>query len=98
MGAVRSQMSGHRVARIDRAIASWGHARRRRASPTEPSWEAVELEECVAECEVAWLAGVLEGEGTFGVARSGQSSYPTISVQMCDESVVRRASRLLRAP
>lgn len=40
---------------------------------------------------VAWLAGLLEGEGTF----SSQSGYPRISVQMTDQDVVERAAAIL---
>lgn len=55
--------------------------------------------ESTNECDVAWLAGLLEGEGTFAVNRySSEIGYPLISVQMCDEAVVTRAGRLLGAP
>ncbi len=48
---------------------------------------------------VAWLAGLLEGEGTFGLNRSSpDNAYPVISLQMCDETVVSRAAGLLSAP
>lgn len=42
-----------------------------------------------------WLAGLLEGEGTFEAHRQGERIYPRISISMCDEDVVRRASDLL---
>lgn len=44
---------------------------------------------------LAWLAGLLEGEGTFEAHRQGAFTYPRISISMCDEDVVRRASELL---
>jgi hypothetical protein len=52
---------------------------------------------CSADCEVAWLAGLLEGEGTFAASGKGGNTYPVVSVQMCDLSVVRRASAILGA-
>ncbi len=55
----------------------------------------VDVRSCNEMCDVAWLAGLLEGEGTFSVARSGALSYPSVSVNMCDQAVVRRAAQLL---
>jgi hypothetical protein len=47
---------------------------------------------------LAWLSGLLEGEGTFGVNRySAELAYPLISVHMCDQGIVARAARLLGA-
>ena len=43
----------------------------------------------------AWIAGLLEGEGSFIANRTTQSSYPVIKVEMCDQEVVERAARLL---
>lgn len=48
---------------------------------------------------LAWLAGLLEGEGTFAIQReSADIAYPRISVTMCDRATVERAARLLDAP
>lgn len=47
---------------------------------------------------VAWLAGLLEGEGTFEDHRQGRFVYPRLSLSMCDEDIVGRASELLRSP
>jgi hypothetical protein len=43
------------------------------------------------DLELGWLAGIVEGEGTFTMNRyaSGQRS-PRVAVKMCDEDVVRR--------
>lgn len=38
-----------------------------------------------------WLAGLLEGEGTF----ASKGGYPAISVNMCDRDVVARAAELM---
>lgn len=40
---------------------------------------------------IAWLAGLLEGEGTF----TSKSTYPVISTQMCDRDVIERVASLL---
>jgi len=45
---------------------------------------------------VAWLAGLLEGEGTF-TAKAGRGSWVTISVEMCDRATVVRAAAMLGA-
>jgi hypothetical protein len=49
------------------------------------------------ECRVAWLSGLLEGEGTFGMTRRSTPAYPLVSVEMCDEDVVARAAQILGA-
>jgi hypothetical protein len=48
---------------------------------------------------LAWLAGLLEGEGTFAIQRdSTEIAYPRISLTMCDRATVERAARLMGAP
>lgn len=49
--------------------------------------------------EVAWLAGLLEGEGSFIMSKSGkwkgvQHTSPLITLGMTDEDVVRRVAAL----
>jgi hypothetical protein len=46
----------------------------------------------ITEAEVAWVAGVLEGEGYFGVyrARGGSQTRLTVACEMTDEDVIRR--------
>lgn len=39
---------------------------------------------------VAWLAGVCEGEGSFGVTNAGSANGAAMRVRMTDEDVVRR--------
>ena len=46
---------------------------------------------------LVWLAGLLEGEGTFSVNATPPHAYPFISVQMCDEDVVTRVAQILGA-
>lgn len=43
---------------------------------------------------IAWVAGLLEGEGTFANA----AGYPHISVSMCDRDVLERAAAILGIP
>src|ERR1700752_4091104 len=51
----------------------------------------------MTETELHWLAGLLEGEGTFGTVNSWQGGkcyrYPRISVLMSDEDVISRVSK-----
>ena len=52
----------------------------------------------MTETEAAWLAGLLEGEGSFLLASpSCYSAAVGISLQMADEDVVARAATLLGA-
>lgn len=43
---------------------------------------------------LAWLAGLLEGEGSFLAGTAARRS-PAIELEMADEQIVRRAARLL---
>jgi hypothetical protein len=45
--------------------------------------------------DVAWLAGLLEGEGHFGMSsgRPGQR-YPRIALKMTDEDIISRVAEL----
>jgi len=56
---------------------------------------ALDTERCGSECDVAWLAGLLEGEGTFSINGIAENRYPRISVDMCSEPVIRRAAGIL---
>lgn len=48
------------------------------------------------DTDVAWLAGLLEGEGSFGLYSSkGQKAYGVIALEMTDLDVVRRAAELM---
>jgi hypothetical protein len=49
--------------------------------------------------DLAWLAGLLEGEGSFGLKkykrkRGGERGYPIVKVKMTDRDVVERAAVL----
>ena len=46
---------------------------------------------------IDWLAGLLEGEGCFSIQRpnrKGRSPYPTITLAMTDEDIVRHAAEI----
>lgn len=45
----------------------------------------------ISDIELGWLAGILEGEGWFGLARK----CPCIRVNMTDEDIMIRLSSLL---
>jgi hypothetical protein len=46
-------------------------------------------------CDLPWLAGLLEGEGTFSRTRTkGGRSYPVLSVNMCSREIVERVALL----
>lgn len=52
----------------------------------------------ISEIELAWLAGILEGEGSFMNSRNTVNKkvyfYPKITVNMSDQDVVERVARL----
>ncbi len=52
----------------------------------------------MTDVELAWLAGLLEGEGTFSITyQNGPNSprCPRIGLAMCDRDVVERAADLM---
>ena len=55
----------------------------------------------MTKADLHWLAGLLEGEGSFFVAysRNGGHQYPhaRIEVSMTDKDVIQRAAKLLGA-
>ena len=96
-------MSPRRNRQIERALRSRDSEARRRprtqivslneelvTEGTEVSWRAAGPAE-----RIAWLAGLLEGEGSFIAARFGSHSYPRISVTMGDRDVLERAMTLM---
>jgi len=46
----------------------------------------------MTDIQIAWLAGLLEGEGCF---RFDKRNSPKIQLQMTDEDVVKRVARML---
>lgn len=45
--------------------------------------------------DILWLAGLIEGEGCFGIV---QGRRPVVQIKMTDEDVVKRAADILGAP
>jgi hypothetical protein len=45
--------------------------------------------------DAQWLAGLLEGEGSFMKGPPSSPNLPIVKVEMCDEDVIRHAARLL---
>ena len=109
MNAVRPFLGKTRKLQIDLATSSWqtrrGPRRRSRADRSEslsprtpaadPSCTLRAHGESQEACDRAWIAGLLEGEGSFIASRGARSSYPVIKVEMCDREVIERAARLL---
>src|SRR5258705_1489210 len=95
MTATFNFMGSKRKAEIQRAVASW---RRHRTRHREAAAILGGGHTCDVRCEIYWLAGLLEGEGTFTVIQTRGRRYPFLKVEMCAEDVVTRASRLMSAP
>jgi hypothetical protein len=49
----------------------------------------------VTELEIAWLAGLLEGEGSFMSPAPSEPRQPRISIVMTDEDVIQRVAGLV---
>lgn len=98
MRAVRLVMGPDRRRQIDNVLDHWRPGRRRGTS--SPGFVQLEVFDYRANDgrALSWLAGLLEGEGTFTVNCDAKSRcYPVVSVQMCDAAVVFRAARVLDA-
>ena len=95
MKKVREHMSASRQRQIDRAVRTWrGHrARKGMAAPVND----LVHDSCNETCAIAWLAGLLEGEGTFSTTRADGHTYPLLQLNMCGGDVVRRAGTMLGA-
>ena len=109
MCAVRPFLGKARKLQIDRAILSWqmrrGPRHRRRTDSSDflsplgpvadPSGTSQAQGASLEDRENAWIAGLLEGEGSFIANRSARLSYPVIKVEMCEQEVIERAARVL---
>src|SRR6185436_10271574 len=86
MLAARPFLGIARQLQLDAAIASWQRNRKRRLDSARPvASVAPDGDACTNECDLSWLAGLLEGEGHFGTTSAG---YPVLKLEMCDEDVV----------
>ncbi|TMC44235.1 MAG: hypothetical protein E6J23_08280 [Chloroflexi bacterium] len=97
MSAVRPFLGKTRQRQIDRAMASWQPRRGPVRSPIAMALSNLWTAQGAAQeaCDRAWLAGLLEGEGSFITHREGRLSYPVIKVEMCELEVMERVADLL---
>ena len=107
MSAVRPFLGKARELQIDLAISSWqtrtAPRRRSRAHRSDSQLPLVADPWCMLRpdgeareaCDRAWIAGLLEGEGSFIASRGARSSYPVIKVEMCEQEVIEHAARVL---
>lgn len=97
MRAMRPVLGPDRQHQIDRVLKGWAPRRiRSRSAPNR--FTPLDAFDFVADDDRAsnWLAGLLEGEGTFTLTCDAKSRcYPVVSVTMCDAAVVFRAARIL---
>lgn len=49
----------------------------------------------VTEIDIAWLAGLLEGEGCFGIQKVYKRFHPRVDFKTTDLDVLRKAQRLM---
>jgi hypothetical protein len=104
--ATQCRRPGSRRGLCERHYDRWWKAKRAgRPTTFGPSDPPIRLYGTTADgtlnddCGVAWLAGLLEGEGTFTIGRySPQIAYPVIGLNMCDQEIVTRAAGMLGAP
>ena len=95
MDLARRHMGRRRREQIDRAVGSWhGHAT---IGKSPSAFTGFTHPTCDATCALAWLAGLLEGEGCFTINWNAGRGYPVIYVTMCDQDVVDRAGAMLGA-
>ena len=97
MRSLAPLMSPRRRGQIDRALRDHLPTRPFRlvgekliTDGSELSWEAADT-----PARLAWLAGLLEGEGSFLSARFDGHSYPQVQMTMCDRYVLERAMDLM---
>ena len=99
MLATRPTFGLERAAQIDRVLARWKPRGVRSTAARFPVLNGIDGCANVDPRALSWLAGLLEGEGTFSSNCDKKGNcYPVISVKMCDGSVVRNVARLLEAP
>ena len=50
----------------------------------------------MTEIEIAWLAGILEGEGCFDIYENNYNkNYPRLRIEMCDKDVLDRIKSII---
>ena len=48
-----------------------------------------------SETEIAWAAGLFEGEGSIVFCNTQGYSFPRISIKMCDKDVLEKFSKIV---
>jgi hypothetical protein len=99
MRAMRPVLGPDRRRQIDQALEGWdpGRARSTRKPNRFVPLNAFDFVP-TDDRAMSWLAGLLEGEGTFGLTCDARwRCYPVVSITMCDAAVVFRAARILGA-
>lgn len=96
MRTIAPLMSSRRQGQIERALRN-GPSRRATARAKELVTDGRELvwETADTDSRVAWLAGLLDGEGSFLTARFDNYKYPQVQMTMCDRDVLDRAMTLM---
>lgn len=51
----------------------------------------------ISQLDLAWLAGLLEGEGSFMRPPPSNPASPRVTVEMTDRDIIDRAARILQA-
>jgi hypothetical protein len=96
-GEFKSFSAFHRDRAMPQGLRSHCKACRKNRPPGPPKAKPPKVLN-ISETGVAWLAGLLEGEGYFKlrtfVNDYGEYGYPNIRMNMTDEDVVRRAQRV----
>lgn len=52
-------------------------------------------DQVTAECNIAWAAGIVEGEGCMSLVKTKSGLYPKLTVQMSDEDIILRLKDIL---
>jgi hypothetical protein len=97
MRAMRMVLGPDRQQQIDRVLKSWAPRRIRRLGALN-RFTPLDAFKFVANDDraISWLAGLLEGEGTFTMTCDARfRCYPVVELTMCDAAVVFRAARIL---
>jgi hypothetical protein len=99
-GVVECALRASKRGLCKRHYNSWWKAHRRGRTSTiapidAPRTFLSEEHACDEQCDLSWLVGLLEGEGTCSKTRTHGHAYPVLQLKMCAEDVVSKASRLL---
>jgi hypothetical protein len=71
--------------------------------PLDSAKSSKELIESLSDVEIAWMAGLLEGEGSFGLDKRSKQRYenstsppgPYVKISMTDEDVIEKMAKLV---